>query len=265
MDDISIAELLRQNNVGSWVEMAENIHPGFRTELVCLGGPKDGRMTATYRNDVGRVLVSFAASSVSRLKFALKVTYARLRDWEIRVECKPLETWVRSNVSAANVEHAFRKARRPETILSDGEVLDWLAKASAVNDEFCKQIRFAMLRRGADDPPTEAQLQALQVSMPGLTSSLGVLKSAPDEVHQHGQYVRQRVCESCRVFGKRDGWERRLRNRSSGIRQAEEAEGGKEGEEECGRRRSCPATENIGTERTDGGSGACEGDEQSRG
>ena len=233
MGDTSIADLLQRNAVRSWLETAENIYPGFQTDLVCLGGPRDGRITQMHRKAVSRVLVSFAASTFSRLKLAPKLTYARLRDWEVHRPCELLETWARSNITVTNVELALGNAEEPATILNDGSVLDWLADSSAVNDAFCKQVRFAILQRGAGDPPAEAQIQALQVSLPGWSTVLCFLMLVSDGVHNRGEEAGQWVREGRRFLRMQDGLGGQIRNaggeHSGSGGQGKEAEGGAHG------------------------------------
>ena len=175
MNDTPIAQLLEQDDVRSWVEMAEKTYPGFRTDLVFLGGPQERRMMKTHGKAVRRVLVSFAALDCQTTQTLSKLTYARLRDWAVNTPCELLENWVRSNIAATNVEQALRVETKPATILDEGNVTGWLANANAVNDEFCEQVRFAILLGSASTSRTKARMQALQVSSLDLSSALDFL------------------------------------------------------------------------------------------
>lgn len=62
------------------------------------------------------------------------------------------------------LESLLRQRERPNTVLSQPAVRDWLARASGAKGEFCKRIRFAIMREAVGIVPSEFEMKELRVS-----------------------------------------------------------------------------------------------------
>jgi len=99
------------------------------------------------------------------LKPFSQIDYSQLRDWA-SLPCPEFETWVRqSNICGINprLERAFHLKPTPTTILDQEPVVAWFRAAVRVNEEMCRCIFFAILRKAAGSNPSEKQMESMRV------------------------------------------------------------------------------------------------------